>query len=237
MLSYDLHIHSCLSPCGDNDMTPPNIVNMAAIKGLEVIAITDHNSTRNVRAAVEAARELPLVVVPGMEVSVAEEFHMVCLFPDCDSAEAAGLAIEDLLPPLDNDPGIFGDQLIMGPCEEPRGEVSTLLINATSLSVDRLPQFVAGFGGICYPAHIDRSSFSILATFGMLPEVPAFHRLEVAHPDVFFADPARDFYRRDYQIITSSDAHRLGDIAEPQRFLDPNQWPMLTPLLREKGLI
>ena len=38
---YDFHIHSCLSPCGDDDNTPNNIVNMALIKGLNAIALSD----------------------------------------------------------------------------------------------------------------------------------------------------------------------------------------------------
>ncbi|MBQ6894110.1 MAG: PHP domain-containing protein, partial [Clostridia bacterium] len=82
---YDFHIHSCLSPCGDNDMTPNNIVNMSALKGLDAIAITDHNCGENAKAAIEAAKELPLTVIPGMEIETSEEIHMVALFPDVSS--------------------------------------------------------------------------------------------------------------------------------------------------------
>ena len=86
--SYDLHIHSCLSPCGDDDMTPPNIANMAALLGLDLIAVTDHNSCRNAGAVMEAARMLglPLRVLPGMEVTTAEEVHVVCLVPELAAA-------------------------------------------------------------------------------------------------------------------------------------------------------
>ena len=93
--SYDLHIHSCLSPCGDDDMTPPNIANMAALLGLDLIAVTDHNSCRNAGAVMEAARMLglPLRVLPGMEVTTAEEVHVVCLFPTLAAAEAAGAEV------------------------------------------------------------------------------------------------------------------------------------------------
>ena len=79
---YDLHIHSCLSPCGDDLMTPPNIANMAWLKGLQLIAVADHNSCRNARAVAEAAKELPLTVIPGIELTTAEEIHVVCLFLD-----------------------------------------------------------------------------------------------------------------------------------------------------------
>ena len=100
--SYDLHIHSCLSPCGDDDMTPPNIANMAALLGLDLSAVTDHNSCRNAGAVMEAARMLglPLRVLPGMEVTTAEEVHVVCLFPELAAAQAAGEEVEAALLPV-----------------------------------------------------------------------------------------------------------------------------------------
>ena len=219
-IAYDLHLHTCLSPCGDALMTPPNLVRMAALKELDLIAVTDHNSARNVRAAVRAARDLPLAVVPGME-----EIHMVCLFPDCDAAEAAGAQIESLLPPVDNRPDIFGSQLILDEEERLLGEFPRLLINATSLSVDRVPEFAARYGGICFPAHIDRPSNSILAAFGTLPEAPHFPILEVHDPERFFSDPAHEVYRREHRILTNSDAHYLQDIAERERFLALEDFP------------
>ena len=119
--SYDLHIHSCLSPCGDDDMTPPNIANMAALLGLDLIAVTDHNSCRNAGAVMEAARMLglPLRVLPGMEVTTAEEVHVVCLFPELAAAQAAGEEVEAALLPVKNKPDIFGRQLILGDAARP----------------------------------------------------------------------------------------------------------------------
>ena len=87
---YDLHIHSCLSPCGDNDMTPNNIVNMSLLNGMDMIALTDHNSCKNCRAAVRAGEEAGVTVVPGMELTTSEEAHVVCLFPTVEQAEAFG---------------------------------------------------------------------------------------------------------------------------------------------------
>ena len=120
--SYDLHIHTCLSPCGDDQMTPPNIANMATLLGLDLIAITDHNTTRNAAAVMEAAKlfHLPLTVIPGIEVTTAEEIHVVCLFPTLPDAQAAGEETEASLLPVENNPEIFGQQLIMGPQEEHR---------------------------------------------------------------------------------------------------------------------
>ena len=170
--SYDLHIHSCLSPCGDDDMTPPNIANMAALLGLDLIAVTDHNSCRNAGAVMEAARMLglPLRVLPGMEVTTAEEVHVVCLFPELAAAQAAGEEVEAALLPVKNKPEIFGHQWILGPGEERLGELETLLINATRLSIDEMPGFAKKYGGVAFPAHIDRTSNSVFANLGYFPD-------------------------------------------------------------------
>lgn len=220
LYSYDLHIHTCLSPCGDSEMTPPNIANMAHLKDLDIIAITDHNSARNARAVIKAAEGLPLVVIPGIEVTTAEEIHMVCLFPDAEAAERAGIFFESLLPPVENRPGYFGAQQIMDENERLLGEFPYLLPNALGISIDVLPETVAGFGGFCYPAHIDRPANSLLAVFGSLPEEPLFKTLEVFRPELFFSEQERLRYQESHIIVSSSDAHRLPDIHERERFLE-----------------
>ena len=218
--AYDLHIHSCLSPCGDALMTPPNIANMAFIKGLDIIAITDHNSARNVRAVSTAASSLPLAVIPGIELTTAEEIHVVCLFPDCDSAERAGLELEKHLPPVKNRPEYFGEQLIMDENETVNGTFPFLLSNALDISIDTLPAFVQSFGGFCYPAHIDRASNSILSVFGALPDKPHFSVLEVSRPQQFFEAAENARYRKEHTIISSSDAHILSDISEREHLIE-----------------
>ncbi len=216
----DLHIHSCLSPCGDDLMTPPNIVNMAYVKGLDIIALTDHNSARNVRAAIKAAEGLPLTVIPGMEVTTAEEIHLVCLFPDADRAEAASAEVEKLLPKIENRPEYFGRQLITDEQENVLGEFPWLLPNALSLSIDELPALVESFGGFCFPAHIDKSSTSLLSVFGFVPENLHFTAVEIHRADNFFADEKNLHYRQEYRVIHSSDAHCLEDISEREFFLE-----------------
>ena len=218
--AYDLHIHSCLSPCGDGLMTPPNIVNMAYIKGLDIIAVTDHNSALNARAVMRAAEALPLTVIPGIEVTTAEEIHVVCLFPDADSAEKAGAFFEKKLPPVVNRPEYFGEQLIMDEKEQIKGRFPFLLPNALDISIDRLPELIEGFGGFCYPAHIDRPSNSILAVFGYLPDVPRFGAVEVFNPQRFFEQAENRRLKETYAVVTSSDAHRLEDVAERVRFIE-----------------
>lgn len=218
--AYDLHIHTCLSPCGDALMTPPNIANMAYIMGLDIIAVTDHNSARNARAVINAAAALPLLVIPGIEITTAEEIHVVCLFPDADSAEKAGLELEKHLPAVPNRPEYFGEQVIMDENEEIWGTFPILLSNALDISIDTLPKLIGGFGGFCYPAHIDRPSNSIISVFGTLPDKPKFATLEVHNPKQFLEKDENAFYKERYTIITSSDAHNLPDISEREHMIE-----------------
>ena len=220
LYAYDLHIHTCLSPCGDALMTPPNIANMAYVKGLDIIAITDHNSALNARAVMRAAQDLPLTVIAGIEATTAEEIHVVCLFPDADSAERAGAELERHLPPIQNRPEYFGEQVIMDENEEVLGTFPLLLPNALDISIDALPKLIGSFGGFCYPAHIDRASNSIIAVLGEVPETPKFSCLEVHKPLSFFENTENLRYRDGYTIITSSDAHRLQDISEREHLIE-----------------
>ena len=110
---YDLHMHSCLSPCGADDMTPNNLVNMAALAGLQVIAVADHNTTKNVPAAVKVGREAGVLVVPAMELTTKEDIHVLCLLPDLDAAEAFRQYVYPRLPQRKNRPKAFGNQFVM----------------------------------------------------------------------------------------------------------------------------
>ena len=218
--AYDLHIHTCLSPCGDELMTPPNIANMANLKGLDIIAITDHNTAKNAAAVMRAARDFSLTVIPGMEVTTAEEIHVVCIFPDAESADKASEEVYNRLPPIQNRPEYFGEQILMDENENCLGTLPLLLSNATDISIDELPEMMNRFGGFCWPAHIDRPANSVLSVFGMLPDMPDFPVLEVRDPQHFFTETGNDIYRMNHRILTNSDAHRLVDIAERERFLE-----------------
>ena len=116
-LYYDLHLHSCLSPCGDNDMTPYNLVNMAKIFGYDIIALTDHNSCKNCESAMKIGERIGITVVPGMELCTSEEIHNVCLFPALHTAMEFSDYIYSTLPPVKNKEKIFGEQLVMD-CED-----------------------------------------------------------------------------------------------------------------------
>ena len=211
-LYYDLHMHSCLSPCGDRDMTPNNIVNMSLLKELDVIALSDHNSAKNIQAVRKVAEGTGLLVIPAIEVCTMEEVHILCLFYSFEQCEAFGKYLYDLLPPVMNQPDIFGEQWVMNEQDEVVGSVDKLLINAASLSIDRLLSVLPEYGGFAIPAHVDKSSYSIIANLGFLPPEYGFPCIEVKNPPF-----SGDFSGR---IITDSDAHYLEHIAERERFLE-----------------
>ena len=215
-LFYDLHIHSCLSPCGDDDMTPANIAGMAAVKGLDVIALTDHNSCRNCPAAMYHGERYGVTVIPGMELTTREEVHVICLFPALSDALAFDAFVYRKLMPVPNREDIFGRQQIMDQEDRVVGTVENLLINATSISFDDVFPLAESYGGIAYPAHVDKSSNSLLSNLGFVPPGSSFscaefhdfknlHRIQKEHP-----------YFKGCRAICCSDAHYLGDILEPE---------------------
>ncbi len=214
-LYYDLHIHSALSPCGDNDMTPNNIVNMSIIKGLDVIAIADHNSAGNVRAALEVAGD-NILIIPAMEVTTSEEVHVLCYFPDVDSAEDMGAFIYSHLPDIKNRTDIFGNQYYMNSEDEIIREEEKLLVSATDLSIYDVAEEAKKRGGIMVPAHIDKASYSVLANLGFMPPDLPITVVEITEKK---RDELKEEYGK-FKIITDSDAHYLENIAEPSYQLD-----------------
>ncbi len=214
-LFYDLHIHSALSPCGDKDMTPNNIVNMALIKGLSVIAVADHNSCGNVRSLIKVA-DGRLLIVPAMEVTTAEEVHTLCLFPTVEQAEDMGQLVYAHLPDIKNRPDIFGHQYYMNDADEIIKEEERLLVSATDLSIYEVEEKARERGGLMIPAHIDRSSYSLIANLGFMPPDLPVATVEITARHL---DAMRDEYAA-YHIITDSDAHYLEDMAEAERSLE-----------------
>lgn len=211
---YDFHIHTCLSPCGDTDMTPNNIVNMSLIKGLNAIAITDHNHAGNVEACIKAAENTGLIVIGGMEVETSEEIHMIVLFEDLSKLYMLEEYIQSTLPNIKNKPEIFGEQYIMNSEDEVVALEERYLITACGVDVYTLYNKVSELGGIIFPAHIDKSSYSIISNLGMLPPELKFSALEVKR------DEAGLTLSNDYLILRSSDAHYLWDISEKEHFLE-----------------
>lgn len=207
LFTYDLHVHSCLSPCGDDDMTPCNIAGMAYLAGVKIVALTDHNSCKNCPAFFAACAEYGVTAVAGMELTTSEEIHMVCLFGGLEQAMAFDEALQPYRMKLKNRVEIFGNQPIMAAEDEIVGEDPYFLPAATTLSLSEAAAMVREMGGIAYPAHIDRESNGLLAILGFFPDEPEFALCEVR--DKANAEKLSGGRR----VVVSSDAHRLTDFA------------------------
>lgn len=217
---YDLHLHSCLSPCGDMDMTPNNITGMAALLGLHVIALTDHNTSLNCEATIEAGKRNGVAVIPGMELTTSEDIHAVCLFPTLERALDWSEYVDNHRIKIKNRAKIYGRQVIMNSLDEEIGEVEHLLLPATEISIMNAHQKAAEFGGICYPAHIDRDSLSILSVLGEIDPSCGFTTAELADktklPDLKQLHPILN----GLNIITNSDAHYLENMRDAENYLE-----------------
>ncbi|CZT55922.1 hypothetical protein BN3661_01016 [Eubacteriaceae bacterium CHKCI005] len=219
-IHYDLHIHSALSPCGDNDMTPNNIVNMAKLCGLTMIAVTDHNSCLNCPAAVEVGRQIGVTVVPGMELCTAEDIHVVCLLPDLDASAAFSDYVHQKIPPLPADDDIFGRQLIMDDEDNIIDTEPLLLVTAADIGVDQIHDLVASFGGACFPAHIDKSAYSILASLGAIPPEAGFTVAEISSKGDVENLKKEHSILQSIPLLLNSDAHMLDQLRDAGPWLD-----------------
>lgn len=218
--AVDLHIHSALSPCADKDMTPNNIVSMAVIKGLDIIALTDHNSGANLEAVYKCAKKSGLLFIPGMEVETSEEVHLICLFPDVWSALEMHCLVYNALPAMKNRDDIFGKQLIMDENDYITGEEERMLITATNLTVNKVFLLVKQLGGAVIPAHVDRPSFSMISNLGIIPEDRGIKYLEISRNCDKYAFRASKPELDGFRLIKSSDAHYLGDMLERESLLE-----------------
>ena len=207
---YDLHIHSALSPCGDNDMTPNNIVNMALLNELDFMAVCDHNCCFNLPAVIECAKNTNVTVIPGMEVETCEEVHVLTYFPDLASCEKMCGIVMSSLPDIKNNVQIFGHQFVMDAQDNVVRDVENLLSTATSLSIYDVISHAKSLGGVAVPAHINKSSYSVLSNLGFIPP-----DLEISAVELLKDSKVEEFNNsqfKKYNIISSSDSHYLQDI-------------------------
>ncbi len=209
---YDLHLHSCLSPCADDDMTPATIAGMLKLAGIEIAALTDHNTTRNCPAFFEACRAYGVIPIAGMELTTAEEIHVVCLFPSLEAASLFEDQLKEKRINVKNRPDLFGHQWIMNADDEIIGEDEFLLSAATALSLEEAFDLVNEHAGVCYPAHIDRESGGIIAILGTLPETPAFCAVEFR--DLKNVPEYRSKHTFPHLVLSSSDSHFLTGIPD-----------------------
>lgn len=230
---YDLHIHSCLSPCGDDDNTPNNIAGMASLCGLNIVALTDHNTSANCPAFFEAAKRYGIIAVAGMELTTSEDIHIICLFEKLVDAMNFSKAVDEYKIPIKNRADIFGNQLILDGEDNIIGEEENLLINATMLSITDVPDLVKRFDGVCYPAHIDRQSNGIISVLGTFPENPKFNCIEF-HDGSKAIEYTEKYALQDKKIIVSSDAHNLESMRDRENYFDIDDEPYSSDYVRHQ---
>lgn len=200
----DIHNHSCLSPCGDLSSSPIKIAERAAAVGTDLIALTDHNSARNCPAFAEACRRHGIMALFGTETTSREEVHVVSIFATVEEALDWGRWVYDRLPDFRHDPEKFGDQVVVDVEETIIDFEERYLIPAIDASIDEIAVETGSRGGLCIPAHIDRSANSVSSQLGFLPDAP-FHALEITRRPV-------PIETKEFTLVSDSDAHFLDDI-------------------------
>lgn len=210
-LKADLHIHTALSPCSMKEMTPPAIVQEAIQKGLTMIAICDHNTAGNA-AAVQEAAGADIAVIAGMEITTAEEVHVVGLFPDRDKACAAAEKVRATLPEAGEGESKFGPQLLMDSEGRVVGNEPKMLAMASSFNLSESVNLIKEHSGIAIAAHINRPSFSVMSQLGLFPTDAGFDAIEVFSSPLRPVPVKKEFYLIGLPVFFCSDSHFLSDI-------------------------
>lgn len=205
-------MHTCLSPCAEIDMTPREIVAVSLERGLNLIAITDHNSAENIEATKKVAEGTGLMVLAGMEITSSEEVHILALFEYTDHARLMQNIVYENLPSVENDEKLYGNQLIVNENNEIMGFNKRLLIAATSLNTHAILDLIDSFGGLSIASHIDRDAFSVLSQLGFIPEDLKFDAIEMS-PRIS-RDKAETMFKelKRFPWVSFSDAHHVNDI-------------------------
>lgn len=222
-LYYDFHIHTGLSPCGSEEMSPNNIVNMSLIKGLDAIAITDHNGIDNVAVCCEIGQEAGLIVIPGIELQTIEDIHSVALFKTVDDLKAFYSAIEDQRLKIKNKPEKFGEQCIFNEMDEVINTESMYLITPFTIPLKKMIQWVRTYHGLLFPAHINRNSFSIIKSLGFIDEDLDIQNIEWYGKRPIDAEEYEKRMKKSYRELINSDAHELVQISEKENFIEVDE--------------
>jgi PHP family Zn ribbon phosphoesterase len=223
----ELHVHTVLSPCAEVEMIPPLIVQEAVERGIGLIAITDHNATANIAAVQKAANGTGLVVLPGMEVQTVEEVHVLCLFDTLDQVQAWQAEVDRVLPRLENNIELFGEQFVVDDEGEFIRRESQLLLTSAELSIDDVYDKVTALGGLAIPAHVDRKAFGLFANLGLISPTWPVAALEISRH--LSPGDAVQRYRqlKGYPLIRSGDVHRL------EEYLGVNHFTLEAPTIGE----
>lgn len=207
----ELHVHTVLSPCASVEMIPPLIVQAALERGIDLIAVTDHNASANIRAVMQAAEGSGLTVLPGMELQTHEEVHLLCLFDTLEQIEAWQVVVDPTLPTQLNNADFFGEQFIVDATGEFLGREERLLLSSSSLTLEEAAEGVRRLGGLPVPAHVDRKANGLIPILGLVPADVRFDALEISRR----VSPAEATVRlpqiRGYPLLQSGDVHHLED--------------------------
>lgn len=231
---YDLHIHSCLSPCADDDMTPANICGMASLKGLGIVALTDHNTCGNCKSFLAAAEVNGLVGIAGMELTTSEDIHLVCLFEQLQDALELSRAVDACRTHFPNRDDIFGKQMYIDENDEVCGTEPDFLPIATSLSVSDAYALARKHNALIYPAHIDRSANGIVSVLGTLPDEPQFSCVEYKDSNAVSSLCKKIPSLCEKQRVVNSDAHYLWDISEAVNYIELDDEPYSSAKVRHE---
>ena len=230
----DLHIHSCLSPCADEDMTPGTIAGVGKLNGLDILALTDHNSSLNVPAALAAGKAYGVEVIPGMEITTREEVHLLGIFPTLEQASAFQELIWNRLPDVPNHPEVFGEQILYDSSDRPIGTVKRLLLQSVMLGVEEVGTAIKVCGGLTIAAHVNRRSYSLIGQLAVVPEGLKLDAVEIDRSLSYRGFLEKFQELGCYPVLCSSDAHRLTDLVgshRPRLFLDEASFAALEELL------
>lgn len=211
LFKADLHIHTCLSPCTELNMSPKGILTAAKKKGIDILGICDHNTSENSLAIMKAAKKMHIHILPGMEVTSEEEVHVLALFDDIGNALKLQEHVYQNLPGK-NDEETFGKQVIVNEKEEVLGFNDKLLIGATTIPLDEILRLIHAFEGLAIASHINREAFSIISQLGFVPDNLELDALEIS-PSITIEE-AKKKYPYNYPITSSSDAHYPDDIGK-----------------------
>ena len=216
-LLTDFHNHSCLSPCGSLDLSPRSLADLAVLRGLKVLALTDHNSSLNCPAFAKVCPPRGLLPLFGMEATTQEEIHMLCLFKSLEASLDFSEYAYSILMPFLNNPEKTGDQIYVDEEDGIEGEVEYYLVNPLELSVDDIGAKVTEYGGIVIPAHVERPAFSMISQLGTVIDGP-WAAVECTRLPPTVNGQVLDTLG--YPLTTSSDAHYPEHVARRPFELD-----------------
>jgi PHP family Zn ribbon phosphoesterase len=233
----DLHVHSVLSPCGDLDMSPTRIILEARKKNIDILGISDHNSTYHCRLMMELGKEAGIFILPGVEINTQEEIHCLAFFENADLTDIFQIFLDEHLPYVPNKKELFGEQLIVDRNESIIGEIDSLLVSGLEADIYSVEKEIKRLGGIFIPAHIDRPYNSILSQLGFLPPDLQFDALEVSARTSVSAFRKLHPELDQITLITNSDAHHpdfLGRATTNFRIEEPSFKEILMALRTEQ---